>query len=130
MHRVLFLQKDDHRGRSGQVSICVLNRYRIFRADRSPEDSPGSLQTSHLPNSRVLVEHGPQSGDQSVSVLDVLLTVIVDRLVGRGEGVGGTSIGVANVVVQVAVERGDNRTRGLCQYRKAFISMAWRQTRQ
>jgi hypothetical protein len=41
------------------------------------------------------------------------LTVVVDCLVGRGEGVGGTSIGVANVIVQVAVERGDDRTRGL-----------------
>lgn len=41
------------------------------------------------------------------------MTVIVDRLVGRGERVGGTSIGVANVIVQVTVERGDDRTRGL-----------------
>lgn len=40
MHRVLFLQKDDHRGRSGQVSICVLNRYRIFRADSRLETHP------------------------------------------------------------------------------------------
>ena len=88
-----------------------------------PLDSPRSLQTSDLSNGRVLADHSPQSSNQGVSVLNVILTIIVDRLVGRGERVGGTSIGVANVIVQVAVERSDDRTRSLRECKEVLSKL-------